>query len=285
MVFALIFNRSASRFAQIQKYMQSVLSTESAYWSLISAIDTAERSKERGGGTPPQELKSSIALKNVNFSYHEKAILQDVSIDIEAGQLTAFVGPSGGGKTTVVDLIVGLLTPSSGEIRIDGVSLRGTDLKAWRQMIGYVPQEPFLFHDTVERNVTLGDPNIDHSAVVAALNAADAMGFVGHLENGIQTKIGERGMKLSGGQRQRLAIARALVRCPKLLILDEATTALDPETELEICQTLRKLTGKLTILAISHQPAIVSVADKVYRVSERNFTEEPQQVSPRSMRG
>jgi ATP-binding cassette subfamily C protein len=284
MVFALIFNRSASRFAQVQKFMQSVLSTESAYWSLVSAIDIAEHSKEREGGAPPPELKTSIALKNVNFSYHEKAILQDVSIDIEAGQLTAFVGPSGGGKTTVVDLIVGLLTPSSGEIRIDGVSLRGVDLKAWRQMIGYVPQEPFLFHDTVERNVTLGDPDIGHSAVIAALNAADAMGFVEHLENGIQTKIGERGMKLSGGQRQRLAIARALVRNPKLLILDEATTALDPETELDICQTLRKLAGKLTILAISHQPAIVSVADKVYRVSDRNFTEERPQVGARVMR-
>jgi ATP-binding cassette subfamily C protein len=178
------------------------------------------------------------------------------------------VGPSGVGKTTVVDLITGLLQPQEGEILIDDIPLAEIDLRHWRQMIGYVPQETLLLNDTVLVNVTLGEKKLKAEDAEAALRAAGAWVFVQDLPKGIFAVVGERGHKLSGGERQRIAIARALVHQPKLLILDEATTALDPENEAIVCETLRKLKGKLTILGISHQPAILAVAERAYHLED-----------------
>ena len=165
-------------------------------------------------------------------------------------------------------LIIGLLRPQRGQIWIDDLSFETVDIRTWRRVIGYVPQETLLLHDTVMRNVTLGDPESSEKDVENALRAAGAWGFVSALPQGMHSTVGERGGKLSGGQRQRIAIARALVHKPVLLILDEATSGLDPESEASICDTLRQLRGKLTILAISHQPALVNVADRAYRVQD-----------------
>jgi ATP-binding cassette, subfamily C, bacterial len=180
----------------------------------------------------------------------------------------AIAGPSGSGKTTLIDLVIGLLNPDAGTIRIDGVALNTLDRAAWRAGIGYVPQEMFLFHDTIYSNITLGDGGLTRADARAALRAAGAWAFVSALPDGMDTVVGERGSRLSGGQRQRIALARALVRTPRLLILDEVTTALDPRTEAEICATLAGLKGAVTILAVSHQPAIVAVADLVYHLSD-----------------
>jgi ATP-binding cassette subfamily C protein len=136
----------------------------------------------------------------------------------------------------------------------------------WRRQIGYVPQESWLLHDTVLNNVTLGDPALTSEDAIKALRSAGAWEFVKKMSQGINSIVGERGGKISGGQRQRIAIARALVHKPRLLILDEATTALDPENEMVICNALRELRGRLTILAISHQPALLEVADQAYRL-------------------
>jgi ATP-binding cassette subfamily C protein len=149
---------------------------------------------------------------------------------------------------------------------VDGVPLSQIDIRRWRQMIGYVPQENLLMHATILQNVTLGEAGIGESDVEAAVRAAGAWDFVQQAPKGIHTVVGERGSMLSGGQRQRIAIARALVKRPLLLILDEATTALDPSTEREICATLSLLKGDLTLLAISHQSALMETADRVYRV-------------------
>jgi ATP-binding cassette subfamily C protein len=142
------------------------------------------------------------------------------------------------------------------------------DLRSWRQMIGYVPQETLLLHDTVFVNVCLGDQGINEEDVKYALQAAGAWDFVNAMPKGIHSTVGERGGKISGGQRQRIAIARALVHRPKLLILDEATSALDSESEMAIARTLQKLRGKLTIIAISHQPALVKAADRAYHLQD-----------------
>jgi ATP-binding cassette subfamily C protein len=166
----------------------------------------------------------------------------------------------------VVDLVTGLLRPQKGEIFIDDVPMAETDLKHWRRMIGYVPQETLLLNDTIASNVTLGDKEIMEKDVEHALRSAGAWNFVRSLPDGIHAVVAERGHKLSGGERQRISIARALVQHPQLLILDEATTSLDPENEAAVCETLRKLKGKLTILAISHQPAILGVAERAYRL-------------------
>jgi ATP-binding cassette subfamily C protein len=141
-------------------------------------------------------------------------------------------------------------------------------MHSWREKIGYVPQEMSLFHDTVLNNITLADPNISREAAEAALRTAEAWDFVSAMPEGLDTVVGERGAKISGGQRQRVAIARALARNPRLLILDEPTTALDPETESAICETLLKMKGSVTILVISHQSALVEIADITYLISD-----------------
>jgi ATP-binding cassette subfamily C protein len=205
-------------------------------------------------------------LEQVSFGYGERWILRKANLEFPVGSFTALVGPSGVGKTTVIDLVTGLLRPQKGEVFIDDIPLSEVDLRHWRQMIGYVPQETLLLHDTVFVNVTLGDKEFKAEDVEKALRAAGAWDFVQDLPKGIFAVVGERGHKLSGGQRQRIAIARALVHQPRLLILDEATTALDPENEVAICETLLKLNEKLTILAISHQPAILDAAERAYRL-------------------
>ena len=168
----------------------------------------------------------------------------------------------------MADLLIGLLRPQKGQIWIDDQPLSTIDIRSWRLMIGYVPQETLLLHDTVMKNVTLGAPELSEKDVENALVAAGIWDFVTTMPQGMHTTVGERGGKLSGGQRQRIAIARALVHKPSLLILDEATSGLDPETETRICDTLRGLRRKLTILAISHQPTLINAADRAYRIQD-----------------
>lgn len=279
LVILLIFIRLLGKIYNAQACYQEMAVGESALWSLIENIEQAEIEidKYNENGKIPQ-LLSDISLNSVNFYHGEKRILKNVSISIHAGKFVAIIGPSGAGKTTIVDLITGLFRPQSGDIYIDGVSLRELNIYNWRQMIGYVPQEIFLFHESVFRNISLGDNGITSKDVEEALLAAGALDFVSRLPLGMHTVIGERGAKLSGGQRQRIVIARALLRKPKLLILDEATTALDPKTEEEICETLQRLCGEMTIVAISHQPAIAKVADKVYTIS--NGCIEKEEINP-----
>ena len=157
--------------------------------------------------------------------------------------------------------------PNNGTICIDDTPISQVNLELWRKQIGYVPQEMFLFHDTLVNNITLGDPAISKIDVEHAINLAGAKEFVASLPEGLDTIIGERGAVLSGGQRQRISIARALARKPSLLVLDEVTTSLDPETEKEICSTLKELKNILTVLVISHQTALIEIADVVYKLN------------------
>ncbi|MBB5348688.1 ABC transporter ATP-binding protein [Desulfoprunum benzoelyticum] len=249
-----------------QKEHQTMVIAESAYWSLVSKIRENEGAHEAIGGTVVPCFDRAIRLDKVSFSYGVKQILRDMSLEFPRGTFSAIIGPSGAGKTTIVDLITGLLSPQSGQVWIDDLDLAAVDLRAWRRMIGYVPQETLLLHDTVLMNVTLGDAKYSALEVEDALRAAGAWGFVSEMPDGIDTVVGERGSRLSGGQRQRITIARALVHKPRLLILDEATSALDPASEAAICATLRQLRGTLTILAISHQTAILEAADRAYRL-------------------
>jgi ATP-binding cassette subfamily C protein len=266
LVMILVLARSIASLGKTQRQYQRMRSDESAFWSLQAIIEDASRARETNPeGTSPR-LENSVRLNNVSFGYGKISVLGNASLTVPAGSFTAIMGPSGAGKTTIADLIIGLLRPQQGEILIDNVPLEQVDLRHWRRMIGYVPQESFLLHETVLWNVTLGDPEVNEADVEAALRAAGAWEFVAKLPQQIHSSVAERGTALSGGQRQRIAIARALARRPKLLILDEVTSSLDPQTEAAICQTLRGLRGGLTILAISHQPAVVDVADRIYRI-------------------
>jgi ATP-binding cassette subfamily C protein len=272
LVLMLLLSRVLTNFGRVQGEYQELVSFEGYYWSLRRTLEEAEREVEPSTGTVRPALEREIRVDQVDFAYAGAPVLQGCSVAIPFGSLTALVGPSGAGKTTLLDLIVGLVRPQHGKVLVDGVDLEELDMNAWRRMIGYVPQENLLLHDTVARNVTLGDAEVGPADVEYALRAAGAWAFVASLPAGTGTVVGERGARFSGGQRQRIMIARALVHRPRLLILDEATASLDPATEAAMCETLAELRGEVTILAISHQRALVEVADRVYRVDKGSAT-------------
>jgi ATP-binding cassette subfamily C protein len=269
MVLAAIFYRLFNRFQVIQEIYQQIGTGASAYWSMQDLCREAEHQAEEMH--PERSITTDaprIEFASVSFRYGDKPVLRDVSLCIEPGEFVAVTGASGGGKTTLLDLLAGLLTPTSGQVRIDGIDLGKIDLRAWRGRLGYVPQEPLLLHDTVFRNICLGDQSISRAHAQQALLAAGLWDTIAELPDGMDTIVGERGSRFSGGQRQRISLARALVRNPSVLLLDEITAALDKDTEQEICATLKSLAGKITLLAVSHQPALIGVAGRAFQLHD-----------------
>jgi ATP-binding cassette subfamily C protein len=264
----LVLRGLAGAIGTVRGSMQRVLVDSSAFWSLVGLIEEMEGVAEQlHGGTAPR-FDAGISFDRVNFGYGQKRVLTDVSIEMLPHTVTSVIGPSGVGKTTIADLLVGLNKPDSGRVLVAGVDLEAIDTVAWRKQIGYIPQDTVLFNQSVAKNVTLGDESIDLDKVIAALKAADAWDFVQALPGGVDYVVGVRGSLLSGGQRQRLSIARALCNTPQLLILDEATSALDRETAIEIANGIRNLIGEKTVLAISHQSIWVDAADRVYEMQK-----------------
>ena len=265
-IMAILLVRTIAILSPLQRIILRFIQSYDLFRSLNDLLrETEEAAEPRGGSTPPM-FERSIEFERISFSYGDRPVLQDLDLVIPSGGITALAGPSGVGKSTTVDLLAGLYSPLAGHIRVDGVELHELDLQKWRHLLGYVPQEVTLFHDTVFRNVSLWEEDASEEEVIAALQIAGAWSFVQELPQGLHQMLGERGHRLSGGQRQRISIARALVHKPKLLILDEATTGLDPQTEGEICQVVQRLCAdnRLTVLAISHQPAWQRIADRVY---------------------
>ncbi len=260
--------RVVSYLSKGQKAYQQVVVRESAYWSLVAAIDAAHEQREPPGGERTAKLSRQVEFENVRYA-HDRArtILAGVSFSIPSPGLTLVVGPSGSGKTTLLDLIVGLREPNAGRILIDGVPLPELDLRSWRRQIGYVPQESVMVDESVSHNLTLGE-DIPEEKIRAALAAADALQFVEAMPEGLNTHVGQGGSRLSGGQRQRLAIARALIHEPRLLILDEATSNLDPDAQEAIVETVAHLKTRMAVLAVAHQEKMVRVADQVLRLAD-----------------
>ncbi len=275
MLFAVLAWRTFGKMRLVQQNYQWLTRMQSAFWSLRKATDRAQAAAERALNAKRPTLNFGITFRNVSFSYGDKPVLRNVFLTIPVGSFIALTGPSGAGKTTIADLIIGLFHPQGGQVDIDDVPVSDLSLKMWRSMISYAPQETIMFHDSILTNVTLGDPALSRADAEQALAAAGSWDFVCSLPGGMDWVVGEKGARLSGGQRQRIAIARALVRGPKLLILDEATTALDPKTEAAVCSTLQQLRGSVTIIAISHQPALLSAADEVYRVDNLTLIKDP----------
>ena len=254
------------------KNYQSMLVLKSAYHAVKQSIDEAKAEPELWSGTQPATLDQSIKLEGLGFSYsaadqNKKNVFVDVSLTIQANEMTMLLGASGSGKSTIIDLITGLQSPSRGQILIDGINLKDIDLATWRKCIGYVPQESLLLHDSILNNMLLGDETFTETDVYAALKSVGAMDFIDKLEDGLQTTVGERGLKLSGGQRQRIMVARALLSKPRLLILDEATNSLDPASERQIFDDLSKLKHTMTMLVVSHRHSLAVMADRVYDMS------------------
>jgi len=266
LVVGILFYQLVDVIKRIQLALQDANMAASAYYSVLKTIDYGDSQKEPDSGKAQPQLQKSIQFEKVDFSYGAKRVLDQVDVEIPANRITVLIGPSGAGKTTVVDLIIGFYQPSAGRILADNVDLKDIHLSDWRKTIGYVPQELTLLRGTVADNITLGDPAFTDAEVLQALALAGAKTFVEELPEGIATDIGTMGAKLSGGQRQRISLARALIHKPKLLLLDEVTSALDDASEAEICQNIKALSGSLTIVAITHKPAWTLIADRVYRI-------------------
>ena len=268
LLMGLVFYRTINRMNMLQAAYQKMVAKESFVYALAEKFRAANSARESYVGSKDLQLDAEIRVEHVSLSFGEKEVLKDLSMSIPANKMISIVGPSGSGKSTLVDILVGFYRPDSGEVFVDGEPLEEADIKNFRKSIGYVPQELIMFNDSILSNITIGDPDISEDDVVEALKAAGAWDFVSAWSAGLQKPVGERGTQLSGGQRQRIALARALVRRPRLLILDEPTTALDPETEAEICETLKALKSHMTILAISHQRALSEIADIKYYMED-----------------
>lgn len=268
MVMAFLLTRILGLLNKTQRRYQQLTAQESAYWAMRAATEEAQAAAERTTGTLQPTLQQGISLKHISFDYGAKSIFRDLNIEISVKSFTTITGTSGVGKSTLLDLLCGLAEPKSGQILIDGVSLHEINLRQWRYMIGYVSQETILLHDTILSNILVGAPDLAYADAERALRQAGAWDFVNALPEGLQTVVGERGGLLSGGQRQRIAIARALAHQPLFLLLDEPTSALDPDSERIICETLQRLAQNFTIIAVSHQPAVVNAANIVYALSK-----------------
>lgn len=231
----------------------------------------AERKEAEGEWKFEKELQ----VRKVSYRYPdaEENVLTDVSFDIQKGSSVAFVGPSGAGKTTMVDIILGLLMPQYGKITADGLDVR-KNISLWQKEIGYIPQTIYLSDDTIKNNIAFGilEEEIDEEAVREAIRKAQLFDFVDNLPDGLDTMVGDRGVRLSGGQRQRIGIARALYHDPEILILDEATSALDNETESAVMEAIDSLKGLKTMIIIAHRLTTIRNVDVIYEVADGKVT-------------
>ena len=253
-------------FAALAKVRHNWVSLENLYDDLMIAKAAPGFGEE---AISEMKFEGRIAAQNLKFSYEnqEELVLKGLDFEIEKGSMVAFVGSTGSGKTTLIDILTGLLEPSSGTVKVDDTVLETQNMSAWQEHIAYVPQEVFLYDDTIKANILFGAEVADdtEARLEYALKTAGIYEFVSQeLPQGIHTEIGERGVRLSGGQRQRLGLARALFKNPSVLVLDEATSALDSITEKAIIESLQDLPDELTVIMIAHRLSTVQYADKIF---------------------
>lgn len=242
---------------------------------LFELLDQPTTLKDEEGALPLPTIAGDLRFEQVDFSYDGRVqVLHEVTFQAERGQVVALVGPSGAGKTTIANLIPRFFDLQGGSITVDGYDIRHVQVKSWREQIGIVLQEPILFSTTIRENIAYGKLSATHEEIMAAARAANACEFIERLPQGYDTLVGERGVKLSGGQRQRIAIARALLRNPRLLILDEATSSLDNESEHLVQQALDRLMRDRTTIVIAHRLSTVQNADKIVVLEQGRVMEE-----------
>jgi len=231
---------------------------------VMNLVETPVKISYAGAPIVAKDVKGELTFDDVDFSYGDTPTLQGISLRIAPGQTIAFVGGTGGGKSTLVKLLLRFYEPTRGKVLLDGRAIDELDLQALRRCIGYVAQDSFLADATAAQNIAYGLSDVSREDVVAAAVAAEAHEFISQLPNGYDTEVGERGQKLSGGQRQRIALARAIVRNPRILVLDEATSAVDNETEAAIQRSLDRLVVGRTSLIIAHRLSTVRRADCIH---------------------
>ncbi len=251
-----------------------IVSALAVFERIFEYLDMTTEEYDPPGAIALPEVTGEIAFENVAFSYDgTREVLNDVSFHVRPGEVAAFVGPSGAGKTTITQLVPRFYDPQSGRVLIDGYDLRGVTLDSLRRDIGIVTQETYLFHDTIANNLRYGKPDATDAELDASVRAANIADFIAALPDGYQTIVGERGHKLSGGERQRLAIARVLLKDPRILILDEATSSLDYENEAAIQKALDVVLRGRTSLVIAHRLSTVLTADIIFVVDRGRIVE------------
>jgi subfamily B ATP-binding cassette protein MsbA len=245
---------------------------------MVKANRVLNNNVEKPGGRQINVFNKAIELRNVNFSYGSKLVFLDVNLTIQKNKSIGIVGESGAGKTTLFDIITGLLTPLSGKISIDGIDYSELELSSLRKVIGYVTQEPVIFNDTIANNISFWECDNQEDTCKKMFKDAAILAncdrFINEAEMGYETIIGDKGVRLSGGQRQRIAIARELFKDPDIMIFDEATSALDTESEKLIQQSINSLKGERTIVIIAHRLSTVRNCDYIYVLKEGRIVEE-----------
>lgn len=272
-VFAIAAFRMLPSFNRISGYMSAMMFNKPAidvlYDDLIEIEKLNETIMNENHPAEPLAVKSGISIKNVSFQYpnSDKMVLEKLNLDIACNTSVALIGASGAGKSTLADIILGVLEPQSGSIFVDGKDIR-ENMNAWHASIGYIPQTIYLMDDTIRANIAFGieEEKVEEAMLWRAVREAQLEEFVKSLPEGLDTMIGDRGVKLSGGQRQRIGIARALYGNPQVLILDEATSALDNDTEKEVMNAIDSLHGTRTLLVIAHRLTTIRKCDKIYEV-------------------
>ena len=240
---------------------------------IFQIIDVVPAIQSRSDAVPVQSFSNSIEFKQVSFSYGEEKVLKNINLQIRKGSTVALVGPSGGGKSTLADLIPRFYDPTEGEVLLDGKPLQAYEVESLRRLMGIVTQESILFNDTIFNNIAFGIPDASEEAVIRAAKVANAHDFILQTELGYQTPIGERGSRLSGGQRQRISIARAVLKNPPILILDEATSALDSESERLVQEALTNLMRNRTSIVIAHRLSTIQHADEIVVIENGRIVE------------
>lgn len=279
--FAVASFRLLPSVGKINAYINSVMYSAPALDLIYEDLKSVEGCSWKNSDAEKEEnrwkLEKQIEIKDITYTYanNEVPVIKGLNMVISKGQTVALIGSSGAGKTTLADIILGLLTPQTGSICLDGKNIYD-DIDAWHHMIGYIPQTIYLSDDTVRNNVAFGIPKdqIDEKAVVDALKKAQLYDFIKTLENGLDTYVGDRGVRISGGQRQRIGIARALYYDPEILILDEATSALDNETEEAVMEAIERLRGMKTMIIIAHRLTTIKNADVIYEIGNQVATEK-----------
>jgi ATP-binding cassette subfamily C protein len=270
-----LFARVMPKFSTIQQNFQSFINMLPSFSRIMELQKRCEEAAEpKTQKYEKMDLRNGIKFEKVSFFYNRNPpVLKDLDLTIKAGETTAIVGPSGAGKSTIADLVMGLIAPNQGRILVDGMGLSPERMKAWREKIGYVPQDTFLFHDTLRSNLLWAKPDASEEEIHQSLKLAAAEQFTSELPKKLDTILGDRGILISGGERQRIALARALLRKPSLLILDEATSSLDSENEKRIQNAIEKIHGQMTILVISHRFSTIRGADVIHVIEGGHLVE------------
>ena len=267
-------------FTYIQQVQNNLHTINEYVPHLRSVLNYAKKAKdyeEMDWGEKKFIFNKQLQFNHVSFAYNDdKQILTDINFNVAKGELIGLIGPSGVGKTTLVDLILRLLTPTQGQILLDQQNIKDITLKDWRQKIGYVSQDIFLINDTIENNIRFYNETLTKNEIIKVAKMANIYEQIISLPDKFKTIIGERGIMLSVGQRQRIVIARILARQPELLILDEATSALDNESEIKIQEVIKKLKGKITVLAVAHRLSTVIDSDRLIVLEDGRIVEQGQ---------